>query len=133
MVVDSRRLAKIYATSISPGIKSLHAGHWQHRGSARNPKMGSIAKGRGLGPQIGSVGLKIGHFSRVIAVENEKMFWNVFERSSMKLVLCIRYTCWSKRALLSMKNWIRVIIIHEWELAPNCTQAGCTFDMSADI
>ena len=124
MVVDSGRLAKIHTTSVSPRIKPLHAGHWEHRGSGANAEMGPIAKCRRFGPQIRSVRLQIRHFPGIVA-KGEKYFEG------------IGYTCWYPRKDLGSAWKIDHVVwqINEnWKITWKYPRAYFTYvEMSVDI
>ena len=66
MVINCRRLTKVYTTCVSSSIKSLHTGHRQHGRSSADSKMSSISKSWWFRPQIWSIRSQVCHFSGVI-------------------------------------------------------------------
>ena len=75
MMVDGWWLPEIHSTRISSSVKSLHAGHTQHRRFRRNSEMRAIAKRWRLAPQIRPVsGSNIRHFPGVITENIASLF-----------------------------------------------------------
>ena len=72
MVINCRRLTKVYTTCVSSSIKSLHTSHRQHGRSSADSKMSSISKSWWFRPQIWSIRSQVCHFSGVIS---GKKYW----------------------------------------------------------